>query len=343
MIIYIAALNGDGGQGGVERVVSQQKRVLQKLNHTVILADKNYFRLTRVMANKKILVLLYPLLVSVYFLFKKFFGHKFTVISHGYSSPFYSNDLLIAHGNMKCYSQTIMKTNLRLLSGSGVIAFYEKCAGRFSKKIWAVSRRVKREWIEYYIVEPNKINVVRNYIDLNKFNEDEVAVQRYITFVGRLEKGKGIAELIEICSAHPGLQFNLVSSIPAPEELNVLNNVTFSIGVPYESMPQVFKEAKLLILPSMYEGFELVTVEALCCGTPVVGYDVGAISELYSDMHPGVFMVENKDELISMIGHVINQPDADYLKLRRDIYDRRDVFSENHYEDIMKKAFENEC
>lgn len=343
MIIYIAAFNGDGGQGGVERVVSQQKKVLQKLNHTVILADKNYFRLTRVVANKKILVLLYPLLVSFYFLFKKLSGHKFTVISHGYSSPFYSNDLLIAHGNMKCYSQTIMKTSLRLLSGSGVIAFYERCAGRFSKKIWAVSKKVKKEWKEYYAVEDSKIDVVRNYINLNKFTEDNVVVQRYITFVGRLEKGKGIAELIDICSAHPGLQFNFVSSIPAPEELNVLNNVKFSIGVPYESMPQVFKEAKLLILPSMYEGFELVTVEALCCGTPVVGYDVGAISELYSDMHPGVFMVENKNELISMIDHVMNLPDVDYLKLRRDIYEQRNIFSENHYEEIMKKVFENEC
>lgn len=343
MKIYIAALNGDGGQGGVERVVSQQKKVLQGLNHTVILADKNYLRITRAMINKKILVLVYPILISFYFLFKKLTGHRFTVISHGYSSPFYSNDLLIAHGNMKCYSQSITKTKIKLLSGSGIMALYEKCAGRSSKKIWAVSKKVKKEWIDYYSVAPNKIDVVRNYINLKKFNDDELTVQRFVTFVGRLEKGKGVAELIDICNAHPDLHFNFVSSIAAPEQLSSLKNVTLSIGVPYESMPQVFKEAKLLILPSMYEGFELVTVEALCCGTPVVGYDVGAISELSSDKHPGVYMVDSKDKLISMIGQIMNQSDIDYQKLRCDIYEHRDVFSENNYEDIIKKAFDNEC
>lgn len=343
MIIYIAALNGDGGQGGVERVVSQQKKVLQQLNHTVILADKNHLRLTRAIINKKILVLVYPVLISLYLLFKKLLGHKFIVISHGYSSPFYSNDILIAHGNMKCYYQTIMKKNLRLLSGSGIMALYEKCSGRFSKKVWAVSKKVKKEWIDLYSVAPNKIDVVRNYINLNKFNDNELCAQRFVTFVGRLEKGKGVTELIEICKAHPRLQFNFVSSIDAPEELSSLKNVTLSIGVPYESMPEVFKEAKVLILPSMYEGFELVTVEALCCGTPVIGYNVGAISELYSDNHPGVFMVENKGKLITMIGHVMNQSDTEYLKLRYNIYKHRDIFSENHYEEIIKKVFDNEC
>ncbi|MBJ3591048.1 glycosyltransferase family 4 protein [Salmonella enterica subsp. enterica serovar Saintpaul] len=343
MIIYIAAFNGDGGQGGVERVVSQQKKILENLNAKVIITDRQYLVLTRYISNKKMQLLLYPVLISIYFLLKKICGHKFLVISHGYSSPFYFNNLLVAHGNMKCYSQTVTKRKLKLLSGSGVMAIYEKCAGKLSDKIWAVSNKVKNEWVEYYSIDENKIDVVRNYIDLRKFNQDGKIKQSNITFVGRLEKGKGTAELIDICNSCPNFNFTFISSIPAPKELSDLNNVTINVGVAYNAMPQIYQETKLLILPSMYEGFELVTVEALCCGTPVVGYNVGAVRELHLDKHPGVFLVENKDSLIATIGKLMSLTSEEYLKLREDILSKRDVFSEKNYEEIMKKAFNYGC
>ncbi|EGT0623190.1 glycosyltransferase family 4 protein, partial [Citrobacter braakii] len=333
MIVYIAAFNGDGGQGGVERVVSQQKKILENLNAKVIIADKQYLTLVRCINNKKIQLLLYPFLISIYFFLKKICGHKFLVISHGYSSPFYFNDLLIAHGNMNCYSQIVTKREVKMFSGSGVMAFYEKCAGKLSDKIWAVSKKVKNEWVEYYSIDEKKIDVVRNYIDLSKFNKERKIKQHNITFVGRLEKGKGIAELIDICNAYPNSNFNFVSSIPAPEELSKLNNVTINVGVAYNAMPNIYQEAKLLILPSMYEGFELVTVEALCCGTPVVGYNVGAIRELHLDKHPGVFMVENKDGLIAAIGMLMSLTSEEYLKLREEILSKRNIFSEKNYEE----------
>ncbi|EAV5225148.1 glycosyl transferase family 1, partial [Salmonella enterica subsp. enterica serovar Johannesburg] len=43
MKVYIAAFNGEGGQGGVERVVAQQKNMLTNLGFEVILIDRNYF------------------------------------------------------------------------------------------------------------------------------------------------------------------------------------------------------------------------------------------------------------------------------------------------------------
>lgn len=142
MIVYIAAFNGDGGQGGVERVVAQQK-ILENLNAKVIITDRQYLVLTRYISNKKMQLLLYPVLISIYFLLKKICGHKFLVISHGYSSPFYFNDLLVAHGNMKCYSQTVTKRKVKLLSGSGVMALYEKCAGKLSKKFGLYQKKLR--------------------------------------------------------------------------------------------------------------------------------------------------------------------------------------------------------
>ncbi|WP_248841890.1 hypothetical protein [Escherichia coli] len=109
MIVYIAAYNGSGGQGGVERVVAQQCNILKNLGVKVIILDKAYFKISNKIRNKKIQVALYPILVSLYLTLQKLRGVTFKVIAHGYCSPFYRNDILIAHGNMKCYFQTVMK------------------------------------------------------------------------------------------------------------------------------------------------------------------------------------------------------------------------------------------
>lgn len=339
MKIYIAAFNGDGGQGGVERVVAQQRNMLIRLGFEVILIDRNYFLLTRLIKNKKALLLLYPLFVSMFFNFKRFIKKNFLTISHGYSCPFYKNDLLIAHGNMKCYFETINQKEIKIFSGSGITAFYEKFSGRLSKKIWAVSQKVKQEWIDLYSVSTNKIYVVRNYINIDKFNQLGLANTKEIIFVGRLEKGKGISELIDICTALPDFSFHFVSSILPAAELYELPNVRVSVGVSYEAMPDIFKNAKMLILPSKYEGFELVTVESLCCGTPVVGYNVGAIRELFIENYCGVFMVNNKDNMISKIKYIMSLPDIEYHDLRMNIYKGRDVFSDVCYMELIKKEF----
>ncbi|EDS6650509.1 glycosyltransferase family 4 protein [Salmonella enterica subsp. arizonae] len=339
MKVYIAAFNGDGGQGGVERVVAQQKNMLTNLGFEVILIDRNYFLLTRRIKNKKALLLLYPLIVSMFFNIKRFLKSQFLTISHGYSCPFYKNDLLIAHGNMKCYFETINQKEVKIFSGSGITAFYEKCAGRFSKKIWAVSQKVKQEWIDLYSVSANKIYVVRNYINIGKFNQLGLANSKEIIFVGRLEKGKGISELIDICTTLPDFSFHFVSSISPTAELCELPNVRISVGVSYDSMPDIFKNAKMLILPSKYEGFELVTVESLCCGTPVVGYNVGAIRELFTESYCGVFMANNKSDMISKIKYIMSLPNVEYHNLRMNIYNNRDVFSDVCYMQLIKKEF----
>lgn len=339
MIVYIVSLNADGGQGGVERVAAQQKKILTKLGARVIFLDKNYFILTRLIKSTKCLLVLYPLIASIYLWLKKISNNKNITIAHGYCAPFYANDFLIAHGNMKCYYQTISKRKLKILSGSGLLAFYEKCAGKYSRRIFAVSKKVKNEWIKHYSTKASKIDVVTNYINLDKFSNINANDQKYVAFVGRLERGKGICDLIDICKKLPEVQFYFVSSIAPPAELDALGNVTVDIGVPYDNMPAVYKNAKLLILPSSYEGFELVTVEALCCGTPVVGYDVGAISELFSENFPGVFMVTNKEMLITNIKRILSLDAHDYSALRMKIYSMRDCFSEQHYNALMTKVY----
>lgn len=76
----------------------------------------------------------------------------FKVIAHGYCSPFYRNDILIAHGNMKCYFQTVMNKKPNRLSGSGLLSFYERWAGAFSKISGLFQIRLKVNGMSFTIL-----------------------------------------------------------------------------------------------------------------------------------------------------------------------------------------------
>jgi D-inositol-3-phosphate glycosyltransferase len=56
--------------------------------------------------------------------------------------------------------------------------------------------------------------------------------------------------------------------------------VTFAGRVDQTLLPQYYSAADLLVLPSVYESFGMVALEALACGTPVVATRVGATDDL---------------------------------------------------------------
>ncbi len=111
-----------------------------------------------------------------------------------------------------------------------------------------------------------------------------------------------------------------------PQNFASLNNVLTSIAVPYAKMPEIFKKSRVLILPSYYEGYELVTIEALCCGCPVIGYNVGAIRELYAESFHGVFIANNKEDLAQVAYKLISLDNEKYYHLRQTIYSKRELF-----------------
>ena len=64
-------------------------------------------------------------------------------------------------------------------------------------------------------------------------------------------------------------------------ELRLESNVKFLGFVPEEKLPKYYQAANLFVLPTMtLEGFGLVTIEALSCGTPVIVTPVGANPEV---------------------------------------------------------------
>ena len=75
-------------------------------------------------------------------------------------------------------------------------------------------------------------------------------------------------------------------------ELELEDRVTLLGSVPDADLPDLYRAADLFLLPTReLEGFGMATLEALACGLPVLGTDVGATGELLSELTPGVPLV----------------------------------------------------
>lgn len=90
------------------------------------------------------------------------------------------------------------------------------------------------------------------------------------------------------CVAVIGGEGPLRAALDARIRSRGLEDVVRLVGfIPESQLPQYFQAADLVVMPTLHlEGFGLVTVEALACGTPVLGTPVGAIPEILNQVDP---------------------------------------------------------
>jgi glycosyltransferase involved in cell wall biosynthesis len=70
---------------------------------------------------------------------------------------------------------------------------------------------------------------------------------------------------------------------PIVQELGIEERVVFTGWVPEEDKPALYRGARALVFPSLYEGFGLPPLEALACGTPVIASNRGSLPEIVGD------------------------------------------------------------
>jgi len=183
-------------------------------------------------------------------------------------------------------------------------------------KIIASTSTEKDQLESLYGAEPGKIEIIPPGVDLSRFYpippdeaKEFVGIpldERMLLFVGRIEPLKGIRTLLRaICYLREkeGGEKNLCLAViggdlenhdgKESEEMSLLNQlrdeyglqdmVTFLGKQSQDSLPYYYSAAELVIMPSHYESFGMVALEAMACGTPVIASLVGGLIHLVED------------------------------------------------------------
>jgi UDP-glucose:(heptosyl)LPS alpha-1,3-glucosyltransferase len=158
-----------------------------------------------------------------------------------------------------------------------------------SKKIVAVSHRVKEEVLRHYGVPAEKIAVIHNGVDASEFKPSDEARRLIrnqigldqndytLLFVGSGFKRKGLESAIAAVDRVPSARLVVVGEGHAPAHPRVLMLGRRS------DVAHLYAAADAFIFPTLYDPFPNAVLEAMASGLPVIVSRVAGVSEIIQD------------------------------------------------------------
>jgi glycosyltransferase involved in cell wall biosynthesis len=184
-----------------------------------------------------------------------------------------------------------------------------KSLARAQKEIIAVSHCTARDIENFFGIPQSRLHVIHNGIDHDRFFPGDInaacvwTAERhgitapYFLYVSRLEHpGKNHVRLIEAFVAFKkatGSSWQLalgggdwhgceaIKSAAAASPF--AGDIRFLGFVPDADLPNLYRAARGMVYPSLFEGFGLPPIEAMACGTPVISSTRGALEEVVAD------------------------------------------------------------
>lgn len=173
-------------------------------------------------------------------------------------------------------------------------------------------------------IEPRKIAVHYTGIDGARFCPGDRAAARAalgmsdrpaILTVGALIARKGQALVIDALPTLPGVDYWIAGA--GEEEARyralatqrgVADRVHFLGAVANADLPQLYRAADLLVMPSASEGLANAWVEALACGTPIVISDAGGAGELLTVPEAGRIVARSAAAIAEAVSAILASP-----------------------------------
>ena len=139
-----------------------------------------------------------------------------------------------------------------------------------------------------------------------------------LLYVGRVSNEKGVLELPAIYlrakQVIPEVKMVVVGKGPAQQQLkDEMPDAVFIDWVRQDKLPLMYASADLLVLPSRFDTFAMVVLEALSCGLPVIAYNTKGPKDIIRHQQDG-FLVETPVEMQEQIVEFLQQPDKSAFK-----------------------------
>lgn len=220
---------------------------------------------------------------------------------------------------------------------------------------------LKRANAIHYTTEDEKENVfqginnnsiiIPNGIDLNHFNnlppknsfKNKYPIlkdKKYILFLGRIHRQKGIDLLIEAFKLIARKYNDLYLVIVGPDNVgyrkevekslkkdNLLNGVVFTGTLSGEEKLSAYVDAEVFVLPSYFENFGMAVIEAMACGTPVIISNKVGISDKIERNKSGLIVQNDPPKVYEGIKLLL-----DNKELYKEISSNGRNMVKNHYD-----------
>jgi glycosyltransferase involved in cell wall biosynthesis len=184
--------------------------------------------------------------------------------------------------------------------------YYVPAILRHSRAVIVSSESTRRDLVDFYRLSSHKLHVVLLGYDTARFVPTDPAGFRpagavphdgppYALFVGNVMPHKNLLRLVEsFAHAVRGISGRLVIRgwgrpvhVRALQEriaaLGIADRVDWRSYAADDDLPDLYRRARMLLLPSLYEGFGLTALEAMACGTPVVVSNRSSLPEVVGD------------------------------------------------------------
>lgn len=204
-----------------------------------------------------------------------------------------------------------------------------------SQRVIACSAFMRDQIADIFGVDEERITVIPNGIDPGDLPRPEAAElarlrgefaapdERLVLLIGRLvyEKGFQLAleAMPEVIEAVPGTRFLVAGSgtheeelKAQAEELDLMEHGTFLGWIGDDVLHALYGIADLTVVPSIYEPFGLVALEAMASGCPCIVADTGGLREVVPEEGAGLrFAARDPEALAEVAIRVLSDPDLE--------------------------------
>ncbi len=194
-------------------------------------------------------------------------------------------------------------------------------------RLVAATPAEKAQLIWLYGANPCKIGIISPGVNLRRFHPIDKSTaklaigaqeqRRMILFVGRIEPLKGIDTLLRamalVAQRHPewlsGLCVAIIGGRDKSAELDRLQTLRTELGIgelvtflgakDQDTLQYYYSAAEMVVMPSHYESFGMVALEAMACGTPVIASEVGGLAFVVRDGVTGFHVPQRDPEALA--------------------------------------------
>lgn len=236
----------------------------------------------------------------------------------------YNPDIIHAHDFKASCIACLLKHNNKVISHIHQLPqwfttpniktrLYNLCTKRFDKIIF-VSNSIYEQYVYNKNIK-NKVSIIFNYVDKNKIlklSKEKFSKKYDLCFLGRLSPEKNPLEFISIVDQYKKSSNTKVKACmigigdlkkkceDVIKERNLDTNIEL-LGF-QENPYKIVKNCKLVIMPSIYEGFGLAAIESMILNKPVLNSGVGGLKEIFKKTP---YICKNKNEYLRKITRII--------------------------------------